>query len=86
MGFGLAHEQVDVIRHDDVAEEIEAVTLPKLFERFFEDDAAMFVLQPALLVIAGEVDGVVMAVFLIAGETAGHGADFSATLGEALKR
>ena len=52
--------------HDDVAEEEEVMALSEVFEGLFEDGAGAVVLQPRLLPVTGEVDGMVVAVLLIA--------------------
>lgn len=72
MELWFGEEKVDVIRHDDVAEEEELVTLAKLFEGFFEDDAGVVVVEIGEPVVAAEVDGVVVALLLIALQTARH--------------
>ena len=83
--FGFAEKQVNMVGHDDVAEEIEVMSAAELFEGFFEDDAGVIVCQQRLLAIAGEVDGVVVVVFLKTCEADGHRGDFSVRLGVGCK-
>jgi len=73
MLFGFAHEQVDVVGHDDVAVEEEVVAWAEGFECFFEDCAGVFVVEIRVLVVAGEGDEVVVAGGLVSLEAAGHG-------------
>ena len=63
---------MDVVRHDDVAEEEELVVLAELFEGFFDDGAGVVVVEIWEPVVAAEVDGVVVALLLIALQTARH--------------
>ncbi len=72
MELGFGKEKVDVIRHDDVAEEEELVALAELFEGLFEDDAGVVVVEIGEPVITAEVDGVVIALLLIAFQMARH--------------
>jgi hypothetical protein len=65
-------EQVDVLGHDDVAEEEELVSLADSFEGFFEDDAGVVVVEIREPVVTTEVDGVVVALGLVSLQTARH--------------
>lgn len=58
--FRFAQEKMDVLRHEDVAEEIEAVTLACLFEDVEEDGAGVVVVQEGKAVVATEGDEVVV--------------------------
>jgi hypothetical protein len=69
VSLGLGEEQVDVVWHDDVAEEKELVALADSFEGFFEEDAGGVVVEIGEMAIAAEVDGVVVALGLVALET-----------------
>ena len=75
--MGLAQQQMNMVWHDDVAENIELVALPQFFEGFLEDDAGMLGLKPRLMPEATEIDGVVMAVLLESLQAARHGENFS---------
>lgn len=39
VSLGLADKKMNVIGHEDVAEDIELMSLPEAFEGFFEEDA-----------------------------------------------
>lgn len=43
--FRLAEQQVEVFRHEDVAERVEAMSLPELFEGGEEDRAGVIVVE-----------------------------------------
>jgi hypothetical protein len=62
-----------VIRHDDVAEEKELVALADSFEGLLEEDAGGVVVEIGEMAITAEVDGVVVALVLVALETTWHG-------------
>lgn len=72
MELWFGKEKVDVIRHDDVAEEKELVALAELFKGLFEDNAGVVVVEIWEPVVAAEVDGVVVALLLIAFQTTRH--------------
>ena len=66
----LGDEKVDVFRHEDVAEDVEVVTLAESFEGFFEDDSGVVAVQEWFAVIAAEGDEVVAAFRLVTLEIA----------------
>src|SRR6185312_6459758 len=72
LDFWLGEQQVDVLGHEDIAEEKELVTLSKLLECFLEDDAGAVVVQVGKTAVATEGDEVVVAFGLITLETARH--------------
>jgi hypothetical protein len=57
----LARSLADVVRHEDVAEEKELMTLAELFEFGFEEDASDVVVKVGQAVIATEGDEVIAA-------------------------
>jgi hypothetical protein len=69
---GFSKEKMNMIWHDDVAEEEELVALTELFEGLFEDDTGVVVVEIWEAVITAEVDSVVVASLLIALQTTRH--------------
>lgn len=69
---GFAQEQVDVLGHEDVAEDVELVSLPKLFEDRFEGKSGVVVVEIRQTTVAAEGDEVFVALRLVALETTGH--------------
>jgi hypothetical protein len=67
-----AEEKVDVLGHEDVAEEVELVPLTESFEDFFEEDAGVIVVQVWETPVATEGDEVVVSFGLVTLETARH--------------
>jgi hypothetical protein len=63
-GFG--EEQVNVLGHEDVAEDVELVALAKSFEDFFEDDPGGVLIEIGEPTITTEGDEVVGAFRLVA--------------------
>jgi len=59
--FGFVQEKVDVLGHEDVAVDLEAVALPELFEGLEEDCSCVIVVQVGMPVVATEGDEVVVA-------------------------
>ena len=45
MSSGFGEEQVDVLGHENVAEDVELVAFAKSFEYFFEDDSCGVVVE-----------------------------------------
>ena len=72
--FGFAEEQVDVLGHEDVAVDHEAVTLAGGFEDLFEAEAGGIGVQVGETTVAAEGDEVEVAFVLEAFEADGHGA------------
>jgi len=79
----LAEEQVNVVRHDDVGVEEQAMSLADGFEGLLEDSAGRVVVEVGMLVEAGEGDEVIVAGGLVSLEAAGHGVDGSTGRGGA---
>ncbi len=69
---GLAEQEVDVLGHKDVAEDVEMVPPTEMFESFEEDCAAVVVVEVRETVITTEGDKVVVAEGVITLETARH--------------
>lgn len=57
----LAHQQVNVVGHDDVAEDVKLVACTENFERLLERGAAKDVIQKSEAVTAGEGEEVIVA-------------------------
>jgi hypothetical protein len=70
--FGLGEEKVDVLRHEDVAEEIEPMFLPKTFEGLLEDDAGMVFEEVRETTVTTEGEEVLVAFGLVPLQVAGH--------------
>ena len=66
MKFGFAEKQVDVVRHEAVAEQEKLVALADLLEGLFEEDAGGVIVQVGEILVAAEVDCMVVALGLIA--------------------
>ncbi len=58
--FGFGEEEMNVLRHEDVAEEVEVVFPAETFELFFEDDAGGVVVEIGETLITTEGDEVVV--------------------------
>ena len=69
-----------MIRHEDVAVQVEAVALAGSFQDVFEDCAGMIVVEIGETVVAGEGNKVVVAGSLVTLEAAGHDALFVSEL------
>jgi len=54
--FRLAHQQGNVLRHEDVAVEVELVADAEGFELFFEEDSGAVVIQERAMLVATEGD------------------------------
>jgi hypothetical protein len=63
---------VDVLGHDDVAEDVEAVTDAEFFERVFEDDAGAVVVEEWEPLVTTERDEVIVAEGVVTLEAAWH--------------
>jgi hypothetical protein len=63
---------VDVLGHEDVAEDVEAVTDAEFFEGVFEGEAGVVVIEEWKAVVTTEGDEVLVAEGLVALKTAGH--------------
>jgi len=72
VGLRLADEKVDVLGHEDVAEDVETVTDTKFLEGFFEDDAGVVVVEEWEPLMTTEGDEVVMAEGVVTLEAAWH--------------
>jgi hypothetical protein len=70
--FRFGQEKVDMLRHEDVAEEVELVALAKSFEGVEESDAGVVVVQVGEPVVATEGEEVTVAFGLVTLQTAGH--------------
>jgi len=68
-------EKVDVLRHEDVAEEVELVALAESFEGVEEDDAGVVVVQVGQPVVTTEGEEVMVAFGLVTLQTARHGSE-----------
>lgn len=71
-GFRFAEEEMDVLGHEDVAEDVEAVASPELFECGFEGGAGVVVAEKRETLVTAEGDEVVVAFGLVAPEIFGH--------------
>ena len=63
---------MDVLGHEDVAEDEEVVALTELFEGLFEDGAGVVVVEVGTTVVTTEVDSVGVALLLVALEVGRH--------------
>ena len=70
--FRLAEEQMHMLRHKDVAEELELVALAESLERGEEGDAGVVVVEVGEPVITTEGEEVVMAFGLVTLQTTRH--------------
>lgn len=70
---GFAHEQVDVLGHDHVGMDFEAVLLACFFQDVFEGGFRVVVGQVGETAVTTEGDEVVVTPGLVAFETGGHG-------------
>jgi hypothetical protein len=66
VSFGFGEEQVNVLGHEDVTEDVELVALAKSFEDFFEDDPGSVLIEIGEPTITTEGDEVVGAFRLVA--------------------
>ncbi len=78
MALGLAEQQVDVVRHQDVAVEVKLMVLADSFEGLLEKSAGKVVVEVRKAVVAGERDEVIVAGGLVALEHAWAWGDDSA--------
>jgi hypothetical protein len=62
-----------VVHHDDVAEDVEVIFAAGLFKGALEDVARLWSIQIRQVVVAAEVDGVVLAGGLVTLEACRHG-------------
>jgi hypothetical protein len=69
-GFG--EEQVNVLGHQDIPEDVELVSLTESFQDFFEDDPCGVVVEVGTAVVTTEGDEVVAAFRLITFQVARH--------------
>lgn len=76
----LGEKQVNVLGHEDVAEEIKAVTLPDSFQCLLEEDAGLIIDEVGETPIATEGDEVVAPFSLIALQAVRHGSIVAQTL------
>ena len=66
MSPGFGEQQVYVLGHEDIAEDVELVAVAKSFEDFFEDDPCVVVVEIGEPTITTEGDEVVASFCLIA--------------------
>lgn len=73
---GFAEEKVDVLGHDDVAEDFESIALAGEFKGVEEGVSCGWGVEVGFSVVAAKGDEVVVALSLITLEVEGHGFDF----------
>jgi hypothetical protein len=71
--FRFTDEEVNMLRHDDVAEDLEVVPPPGLFERVEEDVSWGWGVELGFTTVAAEGDEVVVTFVVISLETERHG-------------
>ena len=68
----LREQQVGVLGHKGVAEEVELVGLAESHQGFFEEDAGVVIVEKRGALVAAEGDEVIAALSLVALQVAGH--------------
>jgi hypothetical protein len=71
--FGSVKEKVDVLGHEDVAEDVEVVTSPEFFEGLFEGGAGVDVVEVGEPAVTTEGDEMIVSFGVVSLETARHG-------------
>jgi hypothetical protein len=80
-GFGFRDEQVDVLGHDHVGEDLETVFAPGSFEGVFEEVSGFGGLEVGFSVVTTEGDEVVVVLGLVSLEPVRHGRILSGGFG-----
>ena len=70
--FGFPKEHVQVFGHEDIAEDVETMALPKMFESGEEDGSGVVVVQIGAMTVTAEGDEMVLALGLVSLESGGH--------------
>ena len=73
----LTYQQMDVFGHDDVAEDVESVPAPDLFQGAFEDSPWWIGIEESQAAVTTEGDEMIATELVVALETSGHGESVS---------